>query len=1027
MQSSLFQFFSPKKSTTPSTSPVAKKANAIRTLKRVSKIANDDLDFELDQDFLSDELEDEDEKEFDKVVTAKKIKKSNKAAEKAKTPNSTFISAPKTPKAQPSKSDSKSPLISPSSSMENLRITAEDEVELPDWLTTNLRDANKRRPSDPDYDPTTVYIPPKARDSFTPFQKQFWEIKEHNFDAIVMIRKGKFYEMFSVDAIFARDVLKLKLTSRGKEPMCGVPDKAFSEWAIKLINNGKRVCKVEQMETAIDQKNRKGQKAIKRELVQIYSIGTIDDFEMLESTQPSYLMSLRSFGRNIAGICLVDCSIGSFHLGIVSEEDLSDLLIRFEPVEVIYDKETICPEHLDIVKKLCGNSCAHAKSGVQWWDGQLAMNEIQKVASWDNIPEKLQEFPKEAIAAFGGCVLYLTEHKIAKSLLSLQRFSSLNEAGGTRYLSLDSSALSNLQIIGKDEHCLLTILDRCSTPFGKRRLRFWIMHPLRNIKSIEQRLDSVEELMDPKFSTLPKSLQILPDLERILTRVYSNRCSVKIFLECLNSLIKASDILTAYEDKVHTSQLTLLLPVGKGKAAHKQIETYIESLDLKKSTESNEFVVKPGIFEDIDEIDQQIKTVEDELNEQLQKIRRELRCKDIEFVHQLSERYQVSIPNKVASSVDDRFILVSQTKGVKRYRTPEINQLISKLENLENERLKLRSGCQKRFIDQFASKSELWDSILESISEIDCLYSLSMASQRWEGTSCRPKFVTKESEEAKGHSLLSVKQMRHPCIPGRCCPNDIDIGDKNVIIVTGPNTSGKSTYARMCCVAIILAQIGCYLPADSATLTIFDQIFTRIGAGDRLFSGQSTYSVELSETGRLMRNSTEDSFVVLDELGRGTSTFDGIAIATAVLEEFIENIRCPLVFCTHYHILTQQFKDYPMVRNASMQYKIGDTLTLLYRLINVPCSSSFGCAVAKMCGIPKEITDEAQKVADDFEARHKALHIIGEEKKVEVKEAKPELKKLVEEFKAAASKGSSAEKFVKLLPLLDAVRNIDLN
>ena len=630
MQSSLFQFFTPKKSLTPSTSPVAKKTSALRTLKRVSKVADDDLEFKLDDDTLSDEHSDEDEREFDKVVTAKKIKKSNLSSTRDKNSITSRVSAPKpslpcspssstkTHKSQPSKTSSGA--LSPSSSVDNLRTCAEDDIELPDWLSTNLRDINKRRPSDPDYDSTTVYIPPKARESFTPFQSQFWEIKEHNFDAIVMIRKGKFYEMFSVDAIFARDVLKLKLTARGKEPMCGVPEKAFSEWALKLVNHGKRVCKVEQMETAIDQKNRKGTKAIKRELVQIYSIGTIDDFEMLESTQPSYLMSLRSFGRSTAGVCLVDCSIGSFHLGTVSEDDLSDLLIRFEPVEVIYNKETVCPEHLEVVKKLCGSSCAHAKSGVQWWDGQLAMNEVQKAATWEHVPGALQSFPKEAIAAFGGCISYLVEHKIAKPLLSLERFSSLDEAGGNRYLSLDSSALSNLQIIGKDDHCLLSILDRCSTPFGKRRLRFWIMHPLRSIKSIEQRLDSVEELMDPKFSTLPKSLRSLPDLERILTRVYANRYSVSVFLECLKSLIKACDVLSAYEDKVSSSQLKLLFPTGKGKGARKQLESYIDSLDIDKSSESNEFVVKPGIFDDIDDIDHQVKSVEDELSKELRRI-----------------------------------------------------------------------------------------------------------------------------------------------------------------------------------------------------------------------------------------------------------------------------------------------------------------------------------------------------------------------------------------------------------------------
>jgi DNA mismatch repair protein MSH6 len=222
-------------------------------------------------------------------------------------------------------------------------------------------------------------IPPSAEAEFTPFQRTFWEIKRTHFDAIIMIRKGKFYEMFSIDAVFARDVLKLRLTARGKEPMCGVPEKAFSEWAVKIVNAGKRVCKVEQMETAIDQRNKKGgEKVIKRELVQIFSPGTIDDFEMLDSSQPAFLLAIRSSSRTSAGVCLVDCSTASFHLGVVNENDLTDVLIRFEPVEVVFNRDCLCPEHLEVVKMICGKCTTHSKTGSEFWDPQLALNSIQR-------------------------------------------------------------------------------------------------------------------------------------------------------------------------------------------------------------------------------------------------------------------------------------------------------------------------------------------------------------------------------------------------------------------------------------------------------------------------------------------------------------------------------------------------------------------------------------------------------------------------------------------------------------------------
>ena len=1026
-QQNLFQYFNPKNKQTPLSSPVTKKKTAIKSLEKITK-KNEDDDFDLD--FSSSADSDE---EFEKVIQEKKLKKisGQKKIVQIKEPSSEEeVIKPIKSKSKKIKNENVKKNPSMESVSEMTSSISTDEVELPDWLTNNLRDEKKRKPTDPNYDSSTVFIPSSEENSFTPFQKQFWEIKKKNFDAVVMIRKGKFYEMFSIDALFARDVLKLRLTNRGKEPMCGVPEKAFSEWALKIINAGKRVCKVEQMETAVDQKNRKGgDKAIIRELVQVYSLGTIDDFEMLESSQPSFLMALKSSGRNNAGICLVDCSVGSFHMGVVNEDDLADVLIRFEPVEVIYHADSICSEHLNSIKYYCGNVATRAKSGIENWDGQLAFNSIQKIAGWEIIPEELEKYPKEAVAALGGCVSYLHEHKIAKSLLALKRFSSLEEIGGSRFLALDSSALTNLQIIGKDEYSLLKILDKCSTSFGKRKLRFWIMHPLRNIYQINQRLDALDELMKPEFINISKKMGLLPDLERMLSRVYSNRCNPRVFLDCLNALLKAAEFMSYFEDKVESNLLKILCPKGKGKSLEKQVNNIISDIDVDHSLESNELVVKSGVFNDIDEIENEISSIDNEFKLELNSIIKELKCKEIKYVHQMSERYQVEIPIEYTDDIDSKFVLVSQTKGVKRYHTEEILELLKKLEYVENERQKLRSNCQARFIAEFSKKSTLWDSTVESIAEIDCLISLANASQRWKASGfCRPKFVERNSSEANGKSILKFKQMRHPCLPGDCFPNDANISDKNILLITGPNASGKSTYARMCCISIVLAQIGCYLPGESAILTVYDQIFTRIGAGDRLFSGQSTFAVELSETARLMKHSTSESFVVLDELGRGTSTFDGIAIASAVLEHFITKIKCPLVFCTHYHVLAEQFDGHPLVRNASMKYDIRQKLTLLYQLVDGMCSSSFGCSVAALCGLPKKITDEAQEIADNFECRHKALHVTKSDIKIEVKELRHELKEFVEDIKQSLlGKKDSLSKFFSVAPIItNKINSLDL-
>ena len=1032
-QRNLFSYFAPKSNqSTPQSSPVQKKQTALRALTKIAK-KNEDSDFELSS---NSESSSDDEQEFKRLVSEEKLKKANGGKssssyseesdsygaddsysdEEEKSPKKTKKVQKKLPASPKSPRSRKSPkkVLSSKSSMEfdapigydhdkfaKEAAASVSEEDLPDWLSSNLRDANKRRPTDEGYDPTTVYIPKSEEDKFTPFQKQFWAIKRNNFNSIVMIRKGKFYEMFSVDAIFARDFLKLHLTWRGKEPMCGVPEKAFSEWAVKIVHAGKSVCKVEQMETAIDQRNRKGgEKAITRELVQIYSPGTIDDFEMLESSQPSYLLSIKSSDRQKAGVCLVDCSTGTFHLGDVSEEDLADTLIKFEPVEVIYNAGSIVPEHLELIKHYCGQIASKSKSAQENWDGHLALNAIQRIAKWDDVPEELQKFPPDAIAALGGCVAYLDEHKIAKNILALQKFKPLEEAGSQQFMNLDSSALTNLNIISKEDRSLLNILDHCFTPFGKRRLRYWVMHPLMNKQLIDQRLDAVEEMMSQPLQAAVKKIKSLPDLERMLARVYSNRSGVKVFIDTLQALQSAANFLSEFENKVQSPLLKHLAPEGKGAKLAKKTSKILNELEIDKSLEKNEFILKKGVFEDIDNIDNEVLEVENKLNDVLKSIRKEVGCKDINYVHIQSVRYQIAIPVRYTQDLDDRFTLQSNTKTVYRYYTPEVKELIRELEDVENERQKLRSGSQKRFIDDFSKYSGQWDGLVDAIADIDCITSLAETSLRWKaGGICRPTIVDINSEEAHGQAMLKLKQMRHPCLAtNNIIPNDADIHDKFVLLITGPNASGKSTYARMCCLAIVLAQIGCFLPAKSANLTVFSQIFTRIGASDRMFNGQSTYAVETAETGRLMRHAKKDTFVVLDELGRGTSTIDGIATAAAVLEYFINTVKCPLVFCTHYHVLAEQYDNFSEVRNASMRYEIKDELVLAYTLIDGMCPSSFGCKVAELCGLPKSLTEEAQKVADDFEERHPSLRTTGSGTEIKEIPVNPQIKDLKEKI-----------------------------
>lgn len=1027
-----------KKESSEST-PSIKKQSALKELKKISENLKKKEDSNSDFDAESLSEYDSDEKEFKKILTTEKLNKQNQKQysysdyesgyiadeydEKPKITDRSKSKVSKMPSSPSSRGKNKMdvlPEVAASEIAKNVAASITEE-SLPDWLSSNLCDAERRPVSDPNYDPTTVYIPPSEENNFTPFQKQFWNIKKNNFNAIVMIRKGKFFEMFSVDALFARDVLKLHLTWRGKEPMCGVPEKAFNEWAMKIINYGKKVCKVEQTETAVDARNKKGSKALTRELVQIYSLGTLDDLEMLDKPQPSYLMSIKSCNESSIALCLVDCSTGNFHIGCVSFDDFPDALIRFEPVEVIYNQSCILPDHFTVLKHYCSTNITRGKGDSSFWDSTLALSMIKTLAKWSEIPEIFDTFPPDAIAALGGCCAYLNEHKIAESLLSLKRFLTLDQAGGKNSLVLDSSALTNLQIIGDDKHNLLYILDKCVTPFGKRRLRYWLMHPLTNKSVIEGRLDAIEELMKSEFTNISKKIANAPDLERMLARVYSNRCTVKILVDCLQALMSVSSFLESYHGKFTSLMLCDITHVAKTNNVKELLEALINKIDVEESLKNNEFIVKSGVYDDIDNIDEEVQEIESNLQEVLADIRKEIGCKEVKFVHMQSEKWQVEIPKQYCKRIPDRYTVASQTKTVSRYYTPEIRELITKMEDVENKRMKIRSGCQKRLIDDFSVHSEIWDSLVDSCADFDCLISLSLASKAWKASgACRPKFIDIDSDEAGGQAILRLRQMRHPCLRNDPIPNDVDIHQKFVLLITGPNASGKSTYARMCCIAIVLAQLGCYIPAESATLTVYDQVFTRIGAGDRLFSGQSTFAVELTETARIMKRSTKRSFVVLDELGRGTSTFDGIAIASAVLEHFINEIKCPLVFCTHYHVIAEQFDQLPMVKNASMKFDVKEKLFLYYSIVDGMCDNSFGCQVAKLCGLSDEITKEAQKIADDFERRHVALHTQSSGIKVEVKELRKEFKDIVDKLQDITYSGEpDIQKYMKLYELLN--------
>lgn len=841
-----------------------------------------------------------------------------------------------------------------------------------------------------------------AWNKFSPFEKQYWEIKQKFWDTIVFFKKGKFYELYEKDATIGHQLFDLKLTDRVNMRMVGVPEASLDHWANQFVAKGYKIARVDQMETALgkdmrerDVKGKKEEKVIRRELSTVLTSGTLVDGGMLQDDMATYCAAIKETERDgvpCFGIAFVDTATAQFHLAeFVDDADMTrfeTFVAQTRPGELLLEKSCISAKALRILKNNTAPTTLwnYLKPDKEFLTADKTRMKIDGEAYFDkSVEDQIDSWPlvlreakekENAFSALGALIWYLNTLKIERDLITLGNFTWYDPIRKASSLVLDGQSLINLEIFantfdGSTDGTLFTMLNRCISPFGKRMLRQWVCHPLADATKINQRFDAIDALNADGtiMERFTASLSRLPDLERLISRVHAGRCRVQDFVK----------VLEGFEQIDYT--MSMLGSFGSGEGLLGQLiasmpdlasvlESWKLTFDRSKAKEEGLFIPQPGVEEDFDESQARIDDIMKSLDQLLNRARKDLGSSAIKFTDNGKEIFQLEVPIKVKGTIPKSWKQMSATKQVKRWYSPELENLVQDLKEAQEMHGQVVKDLAGRFFARFDGDYSTWLAAVKIVAQLDCLISLAKASIAMGVPSCRPEFVEDDNER----SVLQFQELRHPCIETTTSfiPNDIVLGGESpsMTLLTGANAAGKSTVLRMTCVAVILAQIGCYVPCEYARMTPVDRIMSRLGAHDNIFAGQSTFLVELSETKKILSEATPRSLVILDELGRGTSSYDGVAVAQAVLHHIATHVGALGYFATHYHSLATEFMHHPEIAPKRMAVRVDDDIrdvTFLYKLEPGVAEGSYGMHCAAMCGIPDKVIDRAEKAAESWE------------------------------------------------------------
>ncbi|KAG2735477.1 hypothetical protein G9P44_001691 [Scheffersomyces stipitis] len=875
------------------------------------------------------------------------------------------------------------------------------------WLV-DVRDAEKRTTDDPNYDPRTLHVPQSAWSKFTAFEKQYWEIKSKMYNTVVFFKKGKFYELYENDATIANTEFDLKIAGGGRANMklAGIPEMSFEYWAKEFISHGYKVAKVDQVESLLAKEMRGGgtkeEKIIKRELTGVLTGGTLTDMDMISDDMAVYCLSVKEEilddGSKIFGVVFVDTATSEMNF-IEFPDDaectkLETLITQIKPKEILCMKGNLCSIAVKILKfNAQGHQIWNQLNPIsEFWDYDTTCENLVSAKYYDaedlddysNYPPTLIDYKdnhKVAFGAFGGLLFYLRSLKLDSSIMTLGHISEYQiSKNSSTHMLLDGITLNNLEILsnsfdGGDKGTLFKLINKASTPFGKRAMKSLVLHPLMKIDEINERYDAIEYLMNEGLelrSKLEQTLTSLPDLERLLARIHSKTLKFKDFLKVVESFEGISKSLGPLHE---------FIPEESG-ALFKHLKSFPRELpelvsqwdDAFDREEAKKDVVVPteGVDAEFDDSQCKMKILEDKLEQYLKEYKRTYKSHEVVYRDSGKEIYLIELPNKLVKQVPNDWQQMGSTSKVKRYWSPEVKRTARELMEQRELHKMVCESLKSRMYERFDAHYKTWLKAVHSLGKIDCILALTRTSETIGYPSCRPEFVDSE----KGQ--IEFRELRHPCFLASSdfIPNDVILGgsEANFGLLTGANAAGKSTLMRTTALAVILAQIGCFVPASSAKLSTVDKIMTRLGANDNIMQGKSTFFVELSETKKIISNATTRSLVILDELGRGGSSSDGFAIAESTLHHLATHIQPLGFFATHYGTLGLSFQNHPQIKPLRMAIIIDNNsrnITFLYKLEEGTAPGSFGMNVASMCGIANTIVDSAEVAAKEYEQTSK--------------------------------------------------------
>jgi DNA mismatch repair protein MutS len=795
----------------------------------------------------------------------------------------------------------------------------------------------------------------------TPMMQQYREAKERHPGALLFFRNGDFYELFEEDAEVGARLLGITLTRRDKEiPMAGVPHHALDRYLGRLLQAGHRVAICEQMEDPATVKGR----PVRREVVRVVTPGTLTEDSFLDPHRPNHLAAVYPRGP-VVGLAWVEPSTGQFHAADVPWERLGDELGRLAPAECLCAEGD--PARLtDRVRAAAPAAVLTARP--DWnFDPQSAQAVFSRHFRVNTLAGFGFDDDQPCLVAAGALLLYLDETLKA----SLGHLSRLRPFRQERFLLLDEVTRRSLELTrtlrdGGRDGSLLSAVDRTATPMGSRLLQEWLVAPLAERRAVEQRLDAVAELLEEPAlrQQLRESLAQAFDLQRLTARVSTGRATPR--------------------DLVHVARTLSLLPRLKAKLSARraallnELESRLELCpDLREALES-------ALVEDPPLSPREGGVIREGYNAELDGLRKTAReGKDWLARYQADQITRTGIPSlKVGfNKVQGYYIEVTHThatkvppdyrrrwtlKNAERYETPELKEYQEKVLGSEERSHQLEYDLFVALREQAAAQTQRLLQAGEVLAAVDVLAGLAeLASSR---QYCRP--------ELADEPVLEVRDGRHPVLdqtlpPGTFVPNDAVLGPEagHFLLITGPNMSGKSCYIRQVALITLLAQMGSFVPARQARVGLVDRIFTRVGASDELGRGQSTFMVEMTEAANILNNATARSLVILDEIGRGTSTYDGVSLAWAIAEYLHDRIGCRALFATHYHELAQLADKLPGLRNYNVLVREWqDEIIFLHKIAPGSTDKSYGIHVAQLAGVPQEVLSRAKEVLAELES-----------------------------------------------------------